>query len=288
MIKLEMLQVFATVAELGNIKDAGQKLGRTPSAISMALKSLEQTLGAPLFETDRKNTLTPLGTHTFEIARTQLRSFARACGSIEAFANNGTGRLTVASVPSVAAHVIPAVLGPFIAARPDISFELRDADSAAVEDLVEHDAVDLGIAGKPRGRGPLKFELLFEDRFVLICPVQDELAQFEGAIEWRAIAARNLIENGASQAITNPAYQAIAARARLMVRNNTSLIGLVRAGLGVTLLPETAAKALPGGLIARPLADRAVTRQVGLITRLNDYVTPLATTFMQELRAALG
>ena len=54
MIKLEMLRVFLAVAEEGALALAAQKLGRTPSALSMALSQLEAQVGAPLFETDRK------------------------------------------------------------------------------------------------------------------------------------------------------------------------------------------------------------------------------------------
>ena len=60
-----MLSCFAAVAESGNLADAGVRLGRTPSAISMTLKQMEDHLGARLFETDRKNRLTPLGEEVF-------------------------------------------------------------------------------------------------------------------------------------------------------------------------------------------------------------------------------
>ena len=60
-IKLEMLRVFRTVAEQGTLTGASAVFGRTPSAVSMMLKQLEDHIGAPLFETDRKNRLTPLG-----------------------------------------------------------------------------------------------------------------------------------------------------------------------------------------------------------------------------------
>ena len=53
-IKLEMLRVFRVVAEFGTLAAASRNLGRTPSAISMTLSQLEDQIGAPLFETDRK------------------------------------------------------------------------------------------------------------------------------------------------------------------------------------------------------------------------------------------
>ncbi|MFT5446017.1 MAG: DNA-binding transcriptional LysR family regulator [Gammaproteobacteria bacterium] len=60
-IKIEMLRCFVAVAQSGKLVDAAEKLGRTPSAVSMMLKQFEQHLGAPLFESERKNRLTALG-----------------------------------------------------------------------------------------------------------------------------------------------------------------------------------------------------------------------------------
>ena len=61
MIKLEMLRCFGAVAQAGNLGDAAVRLGKTQSALSMTLKQLEEHLGERLFETERKNRLTPLG-----------------------------------------------------------------------------------------------------------------------------------------------------------------------------------------------------------------------------------
>ena len=61
MIKIEMLRVFRAVAEQGSLARAADVLGRTPSAVSMMLSQFEWHIGAPLFETDRKNRLTTLG-----------------------------------------------------------------------------------------------------------------------------------------------------------------------------------------------------------------------------------
>lgn len=69
MVELEMLRTFVALAEAGNISDAAKRLFRTASAISMTLKQLEQEVGGELFETDRKNRLTPLGAFMLETGR---------------------------------------------------------------------------------------------------------------------------------------------------------------------------------------------------------------------------
>jgi len=166
MIKLEALRVFVTVADLGNIRDASDRLGRTASAISMTLKQIEEEIGGPLFETDRKNSLTALGSFMLETGREQIRSFDKAIGTIKDFAQDRIGHLSIASVPSVAANLIPALLPPFVASRPGVAIELFDIDSRNVRMMVETGQADLGIAGAPRPGAPIYFRPLFRDRFI--------------------------------------------------------------------------------------------------------------------------
>ena len=77
-IKLEMLRTFRIVAEQGSLTAASSLLARTPSAVSMTLAQLEDHIGAPLFETDRKNRLTPLG-HKIHESSKDLIEASRGC-----------------------------------------------------------------------------------------------------------------------------------------------------------------------------------------------------------------
>lgn len=105
MLKLETLRVFVNVAEVGNIREAAERMGRTPSAVSMSLAQIEDQIGARLFESDRKNKLTALGKFVLETARPQIEGYDRTVGMIHAFANNRIGHLTLASIPSVSQFV---------------------------------------------------------------------------------------------------------------------------------------------------------------------------------------
>ncbi len=109
-IKIEMLLFFCTVAQTGNLVEAADRLGRTQSAVSMTLKQLEDHLDQKLFEGERKNRLSPLGEHVFEIALRQVRQFDQAVQNIEAAAQAEQGLVRIASVPSVGALIFPPLL----------------------------------------------------------------------------------------------------------------------------------------------------------------------------------
>jgi DNA-binding transcriptional LysR family regulator len=283
MIRLETLRVFLAVAESGNIKNAATRLGRTPSAISMTLKQIEDSLGARLFQSDRKHSLTDLGRFVQEAATVLLRDFDRAVELIRAYAESRAGRLRVASVPSVAAMLLPGVLQEFIAVRPGVEIELVDTDSVGVRKLVESGEADLGIASAPPAQTGLAFEPLFADSFRLVCRAGSPLARRRQGVTWSMLEGHEIIANEASRAIASPAFQALAARGRLNVRNVTSLLALVHAGAGVTLLPALATANLPSSLRGVAIADRAAIRTVGFLSRQGRIGSPLAEAFKAAL-----
>jgi DNA-binding transcriptional LysR family regulator len=254
----------------------------------MALKQFEAEVGGRLFETDRKNALTALGSFTLETARAQIQGYDKAIETIRAFAQNRIGKLTLGCVPSVAANLMPHLLGRLVADRRGVEIELFDVDSAGVARLVESGQVDLGIAGLPRAAGVVSFQPLFHDRFKVLCSAGSPVAQGDWPVSWDDITGRTLILNGASEAIGSPGYRALAAKATLMVRNVTSLIAMVEAGIGVTLLPALSTAHLPAGVRALSLADGSARREVGVLERQGTSRSPIAAAFLDLLTRDIG
>ncbi|MBS0564443.1 MAG: LysR family transcriptional regulator [Proteobacteria bacterium] len=285
MIRIEALRTFAEVAEHGNIRDAAAKLCRTPSALSMTLKQVEDLLGVPLFETDRKSSLTDSGRFLLETARVLLRDYDRAMELVADHAQAKSGRLRLAAVPSVAAMLLPEALRGFLADRPGVGIELIDTDSTDVRLMVETGQVDMGIAGAIADHPGLEFEALFSDPFLLICRAESPPGQQGRPLEWEDLAGLPLILNEATRGLGSAGFQELAGRARLSVRNVTSLIALVQSGMGVTLLPALATMNLPGTLSARQIADPACRRQVGLYQRGGRIMSPLGRAFRAHFGA---
>jgi len=283
MIKLEALRVFISVAELGNIKEAARKLGRTASAISMTLKQLEDEIGSPLFASDRKNSLTALGTFMLDTGRLQVNGYDNALRKMHAFADNRIGNLSLASVPSVATTLIPILMPAFVASRPDVEIELFDDDTFGVTAMVEAGQADMGIAGQPTSDALLSFVPLFRDQFKVICSSNSRLMEISTPLEWTDLEGESLILNGASDSITAPGYQQLKSNASFTVRNVSSLMAHAKAGLGITLLPALAASHMEEGVKALALADTSISRTVGLIERRGTTRNPIAEAFLELL-----
>lgn len=287
MIKLEPLRVFVAVANSGNIAGAADMLGRTPSAISMALSALEREIGAPLFETDRKNQLTPLGRFAYDTAQAQIRGFDAAIAAIHAFADNRIGRLSIASVPSVATHILPEALSNCLDDRPGLELDLTDTDSWSVAQLVDSGIAELGLAGAPAKKARLEFRPLFRDRFRLVCAAASPLAIVGKALTWRDLVDATFIRNAASDTVEFPELRAQYFRSGLVVRNVASLLAMVRLGRGVTLLPALATLDLPEGLAVRDIDIRGAVRVVGALTRNATRPSPALAGFLEVLDASL-
>jgi DNA-binding transcriptional LysR family regulator len=286
MIGVTPLRVFTHVAICGNIRDAAARLHRTPSAISMTLKQFEQDLGAPLFESDRKNRLTRLGEDVLAHAREILREHDHGLERIEALAAGRQGRLQLAAVPSIAAELLPPLLAEFLEGRPGLTVDLIDTDSGGVRALVADGSVELGIAGPPPGHPGLQFSFLFQDPFRLVCRSDHPLAGRDAPLDWADLSGQRIIGNDAAQAIAVPAWRALLASSVLRARSVISLLALVRAGVGVTLLPRLATVSLDAALAARPLADPRAVREVGLIRRDGRSPSPACQAFTTALTAA--
>jgi DNA-binding transcriptional LysR family regulator len=286
MIRLEALRAFVEVADHGNIKDASEKLYRTPSALSMTLKQIEERLGCPLFETDRKSSLTDMGRFLHGQAVVLLRDYDRAMERIEAQSKARSGRLRIASVPSVATMLLPPFLQVFLQGRPDLDIDLVDTDSSDVRLLVETGQVDLGIAGTGLDLPGLICEPIFRDPFLLVCRSDSALAAKGAVLDWSDLSDHPLIINEATRALASPEFQRLARDARFSVRNVTSLLAMVSAGMGITLLPALATVSLPATLCARPLQDPACLRTVGIHWREGKVPSPVTTLFRTEFAAA--
>jgi len=283
MLKLDLLRAFATVTRHGRLKDAGEELGRTQSALSMSLAQLEDQLGGKLFETDRKTELTDLGLYVRDLSDELLRENDRIQNLIMDYARGHSGRLRIASVPSVAALILPTLLRDFMKIHHAAEVELTDSDSASVRSMVDQGDADIGIAGAAKTGQSLRKEPLFEDRLHVVCQVGVPLAISSGHLCWQDLEGNQLIANETLAAIDVPATKSLLAQSSLSARNVSSLFAMVQNGLGYTVLPGLATRQLSEGLIAMPMNGPGCNREVSLLTRNGRTLSPLALDFRSFL-----
>ena len=141
-------------------------------------------------------------------------------------------------MPSVAEAILPQVVHHFLHDHPGVWVDIRDMDSAAVLRELESERVDLGLATGVGTDMGIDREALFTDAFGIVCRADHPLASEDAPLHWDALGPWPFIANGLCAQIQEAAFQAIFDGAQLMVHNTTSLLAMVRAGVGVTVLPR--------------------------------------------------
>lgn len=284
-IKIEMLRSYVTVVAQGSLAEAARVLGRTPSAVSMMLKQFEEHIGAPLFETARKSRPTSLGRQVLDEARREIEHFDRTVAAISGLSKAERGFVRLAVTPSVAQSVMPPILRNFVEAHPDVRVEIRDAESAAIESAILSEDVDIGITSFGALPG-YESTLLFSDPFGVICRADHPLARDWDALTWADLHGERFVANGLCGQIHDLAFQPILANARLMAHNTVSLLGLIRAGVGITVVPHLVVAADMRDLVFLPLSDTSARREVWMITPPRLRQTPAAHAMAAAILAA--
>ena len=285
-IKIDMLRCFVAVATSGNLADAADRLGRTPSAVSMMLKQFEDHLGASLFESERKSRLTALGAFALDQATRELDHFERTVTAIEHFARAKAGFVRVAAVPSVAEAILPTVVRQFLREHPGVQIDIRDMDSVGVLRELEKERVDLGFATAFGVGAEIARDELFSDAFGVVCRPDHPLGRTSRPIGWSALENHSFIGNGICRHIADEQFQKVFTSSRLMVRNTTSLLAMIAAGVGVTVLPRLAVNPADNRLTFLPVADAYAKRRIDVIRRRHQALTPAAGMFEAAVRRA--
>ena len=278
-IKIDMLKCFVMVAAHGSLSEAADALGRTPSAVSMMLKQFEDHVGSSLFETARKSRLTPIGELILAEARREVAHFENTVAVIEGLSRSELGYLRLAVTPSVATTILPPLVFEFARKYPNVQIDIRDMDSAAIARDLLRERADVGIGSFAEVEGMRRTEL-FSDAFGVLCRKDHPLVKNWDHLTWRTIGDHAIIANGLCALITDPDFAPILAKSRLMVPSTTSLLGLVRQGVGITVLPRLAVSGLHDDFAFLPLADLTARRTVYVMSRPANSLMPAAREFL--------
>ncbi|WP_068410088.1 LysR family transcriptional regulator [Labrenzia sp. OB1] len=285
-IKLEMLRVFRTVAEAGTLTAAARELNRTPSAISMTLAQLVDDVGAPLFQTDRKNRLTPLGQLVLEESRRATDVFDQSSQAIRRHAISTAGIVRIAAVPSATVSLLPDVIEIFRKTHPDVRIEISDVDTPAVRRRVQRDDADIGIVSA-RPDETSEGDLILCDDLGIVCaeggPIHRAHLAAGGSSGWDLLTQEPLIVNPLCRLIDDPLVDRLMANSTLEARNTTAILSFVRQGFGVSILPFEAVKSQPDGVEffvpSRPISRRELRK----IRQENDYRSSAVEAFWELL-----
>jgi len=292
-IELRLLRYFVAVAEAEHIGRASAVLHISQSPLSRQIRQLEEALGLQLFERERQRLhITNAGRWLLGRAR-RLLDQADALGRDATRLSRGeAGTLRVGFVKSAMwTNLLPRALRAFRATRADVAIELRNAHSATQLAAIRRGAIDIGLVHESPTDPSLSSALLTSEPLCLALRSEHMLAtrkrlspkDLDGA-DWIVLSAKRATQR-------REAFLAGCARAgftpnvRFEVGDQGTVLGLVEAGMGFALLPNSASSASLPGVTLRRLAWLELTRKLYVVTRSSG-ASAVATEFLACLNAS--
>lgn len=284
-VDFDGLQAFVCVAELGSFVKAAQQLHLTQTALTRRIQKLESLLETRLLDrSTRRVEMTVTGREFLPQARNLVLDATRALERVRDKALTGQGHFTLACVPSLTTHVLPLLIKAYAQSHPGNTLRLHDASSHDVRAAVLDGQAELGIAINGEAHPELAEIVLFEDPLTLLCPTPHAL-QDRRTVAWTDLQGVDLIVVSSFMATRmfldyQLAERGIRLSGHYEVQHHATAINLVAAGVGCAILP---ASTFENGdrphVVKIPLTDPVVKRQVTLLRRKQDSLSPAAQAF---------
>jgi DNA-binding transcriptional LysR family regulator len=276
-VELRQLRYFVAVAEELHFRRAAERLHISQPPLSQQIRALEDELGFGLLvRTRRRVELTPAGAAFLRDARTILTELEGAVAGARRIDAGQTGRLRISFVGSALLSIVPGTVERFRAARPGVELELRERATVDQLRAVRAGVADVGLVRPPiEDDGELRVQTVLRERTVAALPAGHALAGL-GRVPLRRLAAEPLVLFPRDQApgfhdllIDSLAGAGVAPRVIQYAPEMLTIIGLVAAGTGVSLVPASVSHLALEGVAYRPVPGAPLSELVA-ITRTGD------------------
>ncbi len=240
---LKQLRYFDALARHGHFGRAADACAISQPALSMQIKELEETLATELFERGaRQIRLTSFGEEFAVRARDILRSVNELGDMARASQDRLVGRLRIGVIPTIAPYLLPTIIGNLARMHDGLEIHVRETLTAKLIRELTDGRLDTAIVALPVSEPSLTEVALFSEEFVLVRPSEDEgkpVPSRETLREMRLL----LLEEGhcfRDQALSFCKLRSALSRELLDGSSLSTLVQMVGAGIGVTLIPEMA------------------------------------------------
>ena len=242
-LTLKQLRYFDALSRHGHFGRAAEACAISQPALSMQIKELEETLAADLFERNaRQVRLTGFGEEFAIRARDILRSVNELEDLARASHDTLVGRLRLGVIPTIAPYLLPTIISDLTRLYDGLDLHVRETQTQKLVGELADGRIDTAIVALPVSEPWLTEVALFSEDFMLVRPGEDEgkpVPNREKLREMRLL----LLEEGhcfRDQALSFCSMPSSRPRELLDGSSLSTLVQMVSAGIGVTLIPEMA------------------------------------------------
>lgn len=293
-IELRQLRYFVAVAEENHFGRAAARLHMTQPPLSQTIQSLEAALGTALFlRTKRSVALTPAGAALLPEARRILQQTHALPELAQRAASGESGRLSLSFISSADYSVLPPLLRDFRERYPHVQIELREATTDVQLDDLQHGRIDAGLLIPPlqdKANTGLEYMAVLSEPLILAAPSHLKALRGKSTVALQAVADLPLIifprriAPSLHDAIVGCFRDAgLTPRIEQEAIQMQTIVGLVSAGMGIALVPQSVSNLKRPGVEYKALKDKTVTVETGLAWR-RDNMSPVLSAFLELLR----
>ena len=277
-ISLKQLRYFDALARHCHFGRAAEACAISQPALSMQIKEMEEALGGVLLERGaRQVRLTNFGEEVAQRVRDILCSVDELGDFARASRDGLVGRLRIGMIPTIAPYLLPAVVRDLTRMHPEIDVHVRETTTPKLIQELAEGRLDAAIVALPVSEPSLAEVALFAENFLLVRPGKDEGTPVPTSKALREMRLL-LLEEGhcfRDQALSFCNMQPSPPREVLDASSLTTLVQMVSAGLGVTLIPEmaVAVETRSASVSVARFKNPQPSRTIGMIWRKTNPLT---------------
>jgi len=282
-VTLRQLRYFDALARHVHFGRAAEACAISQPALSMQIKELEEALGGVLLERSaRQVALTKFGEEAAQRVRDILRSVDELGDVARASRDRLVGRLRIGMIPTVAPYLLPKVIGNLNRMHPELDLHVRETLTPKLIQELAEGRLDTAIVALPVSEPSFVEVALFSEHFLLVRPGEDEGTPVPSSKALREMRLL-LLEEGhcfRDQALSFCNMQSSPPRELLDASSLSTLVQMVSAGIGVTLIPEmaVAVETRSASVSVARFKNPQPSRTIGMIWRKT---SPLARQLLQ-------
>lgn len=284
------LEAFLSIADHGSFHRAAASLNLSQTALSHRMRKLEEGLGVKLLtRTTRQLCLTPAGIDLLAKARKLMGDMGSALDDIRHRGDRQPEWLNIGCLPTIAVHYLPTLLRQLHERFPNVNVRIFDLSKQEIADLVHRGEAELGITIVSADRKDLAITPLVKEAFVVICAGDHPLVGRK-SVAWADLRGEPLVRVSTQTGNRQLIDDALGPRRdemtwRYEVQHLVSAVGLVRAGLGLAIVPRLAVSAVDApGIAILELRNPGITRILGVVTRRGAALSAAADELLSLLR----
>lgn len=289
-MELRHLRYFSVLAEELHFGRAAARLHLSQPPLSRQIRDLERELEVTLFDRTRKSVaLTEPGKVFLESVRKVEEVLRKGIEDSRLATRGEIGHLSIGYLGAATYHVLPTLLGRFRKRYPDIALSLYGMMTPEQIDAIQHGTIDIGIMRPEPTMEGLESTLVYREPFVVALPQGHPLCERK-AVHIRDLAAEAFVmlppvpERDLYRQVNGFCRQyGFEPRIRQTANDTCSIVGLVGAGIGLSILPVTAQRMNISGVQFRRLTGIAGCAETVVVWRDGD-VRPVVLRFLDMLR----